>query len=141
MSQSLLKTNSPATKTKECLVNFQKPIGCTVKATFDLDIQDLASQIAQEVVKTIKPLLAQGSSKDDTLFTVKTLARYLETSTKWVYERVQLKEIPYIKVGKHVRFKKSDIDHWLDSLKVPSMDSPLGAVKLSTRPRKSEVAV
>ena len=109
-----------------------------MKATIYIDIQDLASQIAQEVVKTIKPFLAQWSPKDDTLFTVKSLARYLETSTKWVYERVQLKEIPYIKVGKHVRFKKSDIDRWLDSLKVSPMGFPSGVALLTQKSRKSE---
>jgi len=109
-----------------------------VKATIDLDIQDLASQIAKEVEKVIRPLLTQGSPSDDTLFTVKSLAKYLDVSDQWVYERTQLKEIPYIKLGKHVRFKKSDIDHWLDSLKFPTMDSPSRVVKLSKKPKISK---
>ena len=97
--------------------------------------QEFIKEIAQEVAKAIKPALAQKSPKDDTLFTVKSLARYLGTSTKWVYERVQLNEIPHIKMGKHVRFKKSEIDRWLDNLKVSAMDSPSGVVKLSKSPK------
>jgi len=112
-----------------------------LRTTLEFDIQELASQVAIQVGKAIKPILDQYSLREDRLYDVQELAEYLSVSTQWIYERVQLKEIPHIKVGKHVRFKKSDIDHWLDSLKVPSMDSPLGAVKLSTRPRKSEVAV
>ena len=113
-----------------------------MNSKIEIEASGLAHDIADEVAKILAPLLAtQPVNKDDSLLGVKELAQYLGVSVQWVYERVQLKEIPHIKVGKHVRFKKSDIDHWLDSLKVPSMDSPLGAVKLPTRPKKSEVAV
>ncbi len=51
----------------------------------------------------------------DTIFSVETLAKYLQVSKQWVYERVHLKEIPHIKMGKFPRFKKREIDIWLES--------------------------
>ena len=110
-----------------------------MKAEFEIDSDCLANKIAQEVVKLIKPLLAQGSPKDEGLFTVETFAKYLRVSTQWVYERVHLKEIPHFKVGKHVRFKKSDIDTWLDSLKIPPMSSLSSVPKSLHNPKQSKV--
>lgn len=95
------------------------------------DIQAIAQAMSAEVVKALKPLL-NGKREEDTICTVKGLAKYLEVSDKWVYERVQFKEIPFIKVGGNVRFSKKDIDCWIDTLKTPvvnRLSSPLKAVK------------
>lgn len=92
-----------------------------MKAELQFDTSELVKEIAQEVIKAIKPLLT-GKAQDDTIFTVKTLAKYLEVSDQWVYERVHLKEIPHIKMGKFPRFKKSDIDQWLGSINIPSIN-------------------
>lgn len=87
-----------------------------------LESEDI-QQIAEAVLKIITPLLsANGKEKSDVIFTVKSLAEYLEVSDQWVYERVHLKEIPFAKVGKFPRFKKTDIDRWLDTLKTPAIN-------------------
>ena len=111
-----------------------------MKTTLEFDIQELASQVAIQVGKAIKPILDQYPLREDRLYDVQELAEYLSVSTQWIYERVQLKEIPYIKVGKLLRFRKSDIDTWLDTLKVPPMDFPSGAVKLSKNPKFSKAS-
>jgi excisionase family DNA binding protein len=90
-----------------------------VKAELTLDTQELVRHITQEVVKAITPLLVKAKGEEDTLLTVKTLAKYLGVSDQWVHERVHLHEIPFIKMGKFPRFRKSDIDRWLDTLKTP----------------------
>ncbi len=107
----------------------------------EIEVPGLAHEIADEVAKILAPLLApQPVNKDDSLLGVKELAEYIGVSVQWVYERVQLKEIPYIKVGKLLRFRKSDIDTWLDDLKIPPM-SPLSSVPKSLHnPKKSKVA-
>ncbi len=110
-----------------------------MRTTLEFDIQELASQVAIQVGKAIKPILDQYPLREDRLYDVQELAEYLSVSTQWVYERVQLKEIPYIKVGKLLRFCKSDIDTWLDSLKVPPMN-PLSSIPKSLHnPKKSKV--
>ena len=85
----------------------------------DIDIAKLAADIAQELGKTLRQLTGQVQCEDDALFTVQSLAKYLEVSPQWIYERVQLKEIPHIKVGKFPRFRKTDIKTWLNSQRVP----------------------
>ena len=95
------------------------------------DIQAIAQAMTAEVVKALKPLL-NGKGEEDTICTVKSLAKYLEVSEKWVYERVQFKEIPYFKLGGNVRFNKKDIDRWIETLKTPAVNPlsrPLKAIK------------
>ena len=92
-----------------------------MKIELDIDTKELAQEIAQEVIKAIRPILMKNKAEDDKLFTVDSLSEYLEVSKGWVYERTHLKEIPYMKVGRFPRFRKRDIDKWLDSLKTPSL--------------------
>jgi excisionase family DNA binding protein len=75
------------------------------------------------------------NAEDESLFTVKTLAKYLQVSQQWVYERVQHKEILHIKLGKFPRFKKSDINPWLETPKIPASE-PLSRPLTVERPRK-----
>jgi excisionase family DNA binding protein len=91
-----------------------------VKVEVQFDTQELVTLIAQAVVKEIKPLLGKATDGEESVFTVKTLAEYLQVSQQWVYERIQHKEIPHIKMGNFPRFKKSDINRWLDTLKIPA---------------------
>ena len=75
--------------------------------------------IAKRVVSLIKPLLNNTRQKD-TILDVRGLCAYLKVTPKWIHERVHLKEIPYYKASNKVlRFKKRDIDKWLESLKTP----------------------
>jgi excisionase family DNA binding protein len=46
-------------------------------------------------------------------FTTNELADYLQVTLPTVYKYVAKKEIPYVKLGRFVRFKKSDIEQWL----------------------------
>lgn len=92
-----------------------------MKAEVNIDMQELVASISEVLLKELKPLL-EHKSEDDCLFTVKTLAEYLHVSDQWVYERVHYNEIPFIKMGKFPRFKKSDIDQWLDSLATPPLN-------------------
>jgi excisionase family DNA binding protein len=106
-----------------------------VKVEVQFDTQELVALIAQAVVKEIKPLLGKATNGEESLFTVKTLAEYLQVSQQWVYERIQRHEIPYIKMGKFPRFKKSAINHWLDTQKIPASE-PLSRPLIVGRPRK-----
>jgi len=83
----------------------------------ELEQQDIEI-IAQRVVQLLKPLLSQankGESANESIFTVETLAEYLKVDPTWVYKQVSLKALPYFKSGKYIRFRKRDIDKWLDS--------------------------
>jgi len=45
--------------------------------------------------------------------TVQEAAEYLRLKPLAVYRKVKRKEIPFLKAGRSIRFKKEDIDHWL----------------------------
>ena len=91
----------------------------------DLEPVDIEA-IAQRVAEILKPVLARNGRVDteDIIFDVQTLSEYLKVSTKWIYERTHLKEIPYIKIGRQLRFNRKEIDKWLQVGKVPAVDTP-----------------
>ena len=82
----------------------------------NLEREDLKS-ISKDVADTLKPLLKNNKKNGDRdiVFDVKGLSGYLKVNESWVYNQVHLKTIPYFKCGKYTRFKKSNIDKWIDS--------------------------
>ncbi len=99
----------------------------------ELEREDIQA-IAQAVTEMLKPILSgNGKHKaEDTIFDMKGLCDYLHVSDKWVYERTHLKEIPHLKVNGLLRFRKKEIDKWLNSFNVPAASTPeriLRAVK------------
>ena len=43
------------------------------------------------------------------------LSEYLSRSVNTLRQDVQHRRIPFLKIGRHVRFRRSDIDLWLGS--------------------------
>ena len=77
------------------------------------DIQAMATAL----LELLKPLIAStGKSGDDDILDVQGLADYLKVKKQWVYERVHYNTIPHYKVGKYPRFRKSEIDQWLQTM-------------------------
>jgi PTS system nitrogen regulatory IIA component len=48
------------------------------------------------------------------LFTPKQLAAYLQLSPRTVYRMLERNELPGVRVGGQWRFRKSEVDYWLD---------------------------
>lgn len=103
----------------------------TVKAELALP-QELVDSIADKVIEKLTPFIA-GNGKpatDDTIFNVQDLAEYLHVTPKWIHERTHLKNIPFYKLSnKQLRFRKRDIDKWLDSLKTPAINQFTGKLR------------
>jgi len=53
------------------------------------------------------------------LLNINELAEYLGIKISTVYSWVNQRKIPYIKVGRLVKFDQVDIDKWLAEQKVP----------------------
>jgi excisionase family DNA binding protein len=88
--------------------------------------------IADKIIEKLRPLISNGKHEaEDTILDVQGLAEYLNVSQKWIYERTQFKEIPFKKIKGLLRFRKRDIDKWLDSYNVP-------AVNTSKKPLKTK---
>ncbi|NNF68410.1 MAG: helix-turn-helix domain-containing protein [Acidimicrobiia bacterium] len=51
-----------------------------------------------------------------------SVAAYLHTTERHVRALVARRAIPYLKVGKYLRFDQADIDDWLDSSRVEVAD-------------------
>jgi PTS system nitrogen regulatory IIA component len=56
------------------------------------------------------------------LFTPKQLAEYLQLSARTVYRLLERNELPGVRVGGQWRFRKSQVDHWLDR-RLPGLES------------------
>lgn len=59
--------------------------------------------------------------RGESLWRIEDLAEYLAISEEEIQELVDSMGIPHLKISKHLRFRKGDIDRWLDSLKSPSL--------------------
>ncbi len=80
----------------------------------EIDNAQLINDIVERVVERLKPLISNShDSKGDELMDVQALADYLKVKKQWVYEKTHMNIIPYYKVGKYPRYKKSKIDEWL----------------------------
>jgi excisionase family DNA binding protein len=84
----------------------------------DLDVERLGKEIAKALLVELLPHL-ERNNREETVFSKKELAEYLGVSASWINDRIQKKEIPYIKLGKHVRFKKTQINQWRETYSVP----------------------
>ncbi len=89
----------------------------------EIDLDQFKGEIVQEVIAGLKPLLSNKGSGKDEIFTVKTLSTYLHVRTKKIYDMTHLNEIPFLKVGRGLRFRKSEIDSWLQESYTPAVNS------------------
>ena len=80
----------------------------------------------------------------DTLLTMKEVLGYLRVGSRTVHRLIKAGEIPALRVGRLWRFRKSDIDAWLESHQPvtaaaePRVQAPAGSVTpppASSRPR------
>lgn len=59
---------------------------------------------------------AEGSILNDDLATVSQIAGFLQVPDSWVYERTRrrgIERIPHFKLGKYLRFSRSEVSVWV----------------------------
>ncbi|MHC4277821.1 MAG: helix-turn-helix domain-containing protein [Planctomycetota bacterium] len=86
------------------------------------ELDQLADAVSVKMLERLKPLLSNKGSGKDEIFTVKTLSKYLHVPTKKIYDMTHLNEIPFLKVGRGLRFRKKDIDAWLQESYTPAVN-------------------
>lgn len=64
-----------------------------------------------------------GVNRSADLLTPKEAAEYLRVPIKSLYNRVQRREISHIKLGRLLRFKKSELDRVLKVMAVMTLDN------------------
>jgi excisionase family DNA binding protein len=63
----------------------------------------------------------------DALLTVQDTARLLKVSVTWVYEHVRPDSedrLPYVKLGKYLRFDRRDLQTYIDAKRAESRRQP-----------------
>src|ERR1041385_7028112 len=63
---------------------------------------------------------------DETFLTTEEVLEYLQVNLRTVYRLIKAGKIPAVRVGRQWRFRKRDIDAWLDSQR-PRGDRPAAA--------------
>ena len=77
------------------------------------DISAIAEAVANRLSKSTK-----GQATEDQWFDVDELCAYLKVGKDWIY--AHQRELPRHRVsGRLIRYKKSEIDHWLKKKRVP----------------------
>ena len=102
---------------------------------------ELVGAIADAVMARLKPIftgLQANSSQADDLMGVAELGKYLGGVSKdWIYQRTAGNEIPFVKVGRMIKFRRFDIDRWLAKQSTPAV-IPLSAPLPPRRTRDSK---
>ena len=81
-----------------------------MKLDFDpAELDKLADTLALKVVEKLK---STPKDQADKVFNVKELAEHLGQKPSWIYAHIG--EIPHVKKGGLLMFKKSLIDKWLE---------------------------
>ncbi len=66
---------------------------------------------------------------DETFLTTEEVLEYLQVNLRTVYRLIKAGKIPAVRVGRQWRFRKRDIDAWLDSQR------PRGGARTATAPQ------
>jgi excisionase family DNA binding protein len=77
---------------------------------------------------------------DETFLTTEEVLEYLQVNLRTVYRLIKAGKIPAVRVGRQWRFRKRDIDAWLDSQRPrgearPGPAAPARPATTATRPR------
>ena len=78
---------------------------------------------------------------DETFLTTEEVLEYLQVNLRTVYRLIKAGKIPAVRVGRQWRFRKRDIDAWLDSqrprggTRPANATAPVRPVTGATRPR------
>jgi len=76
---------------------------------------------------------------DETFLTTEEVLEYLQVNLRTVYRLIKAGKIPAVRVGRQWRFRKRDIDAWLDSQRPRGGSRPATAPTAPARPATGAV--
>ncbi len=89
-------------------------------------------------------MVSTNRPNDEVFLTTEEVLEYLQVNLRTIYRLIKAGKIPAVRVGRQWRFRKRDIDAWLDSQR-PRGERPLEApaerVAVPTRPDRPRVLV
>ena len=83
------------------------------------ELDRLAEALSAKLAVKLKPLLSNkdGGTSGDRILSVDDLSKYLSVDKSWVYHNIR--QIPHFKIGRFPRFRKREVDKWLEQHKAP----------------------
>jgi excisionase family DNA binding protein len=72
------------------------------------------------LIFSIRLISAEGAAMETDILTIKEVAEYLRITEKTAYRLASERRIPGFKVGGSWRFRKSEIDEWIEAQKTGS---------------------
>lgn len=73
--------------------------------------------------------VGSGKKPDTLIMDVSDLCDLLKVKPDWVYKQIQFKAIPHFHAGKFPRFKRKEIDSWIQEQSMPSTCTPYPKLK------------
>ena len=74
----------------------------------------LAGQLSLNALDVTSSVVGPDVTLDDPLLKPEDVARLLSVRPSWVYDKVRSGELPCLHVGRHIRFTRRLIEHWLE---------------------------
>lgn len=84
-------------------------------------VKHIADKVSWNVMSAIRSTTPTNSND---IMGVMELSEYLGMSKRWVYDRVNDKSIPHMKIVGVVKFSKKEIDKWMETFRVPATKNP-----------------
>jgi excisionase family DNA binding protein len=85
--------------------------------------------------------LALNLPTDEVFLTTEEVLEYLQVNLRTVYRLIKAGKIPAVRVGRQWRFRKRDIDAWLDSQRSRSADALPGVPAAASKEGRQRVLV
>lgn len=86
--------------------------------------------------------MALNLPTDEVFLTTEEVLEYLQVNLRTVYRLIKAGKIPAVRVGRQWRFRKRDIDAWLDSQRSRTAEPPVAAsAAVAVRDAKQRVLV
>ena len=85
--------------------------------------------------------MALNLPTDEVFLTTEEVLEYLQVNLRTVYRLIKAGKIPAVRVGRQWRFRKRDIDAWLDSQRSRSADTVPGVTTAPVRDGRQRVLV
>ena len=86
-------------------------------------------------------LVGVNFPNDEIFLTTEEVLEYLQVNLRTVYRLIKAGKIPAVRVGRQWRFRKRDIDAWLDTQRPRGERLPQGAVADRPQPREGRSRV
>jgi hypothetical protein len=105
-----------------------------------LEPDDIKS-IAETITEMLLPAISENSKygADEKWLNVKELSGYISMSPQWIYNNKS--KLPHVNINSKPLFKKSEVDHWLESFRVNEGNGVITLPAHSVRKRSKEIRI